>query len=157
MVERLAQRGTAASAAPEPSRTGPPTDRPGPPADPAEPPFVLAAAMKQLGGREGLFRDMVMYLETQAREAFVEIRRAQAAADGDAQAQAAHALKGTLVYLGAAPAVAAAERAVRAARSGDLAAAGAACRDLEGEVARLQLALSPYRTAAGPHSGAGGA
>lgn len=148
LVERLAQP-AARSAAPAANVSEPRLAQPARPAalvDPAEPPFVLAAAMKQLGGRENLFREMVAYLGTQTSEVFVQIRRAQGAGDAESLARAAHALKGTLIYLGAAPAVAAAQRAERLARAGDLAAATPACQDLEQEIARLQIALKPYQT-----------
>ena len=128
VVERLAQAAPVAQAVPPPSPAESPIVPPAPsaePADAAEPAFDLAAAMEQLGGREQLFRDMVTYFETQTGEVFAEIRQAQDDGDADALARAAHALKGTLVYLGAAPAVTAVQRVVQLCRAGDLAAAAA--------------------------------
>jgi CheY-like chemotaxis protein len=159
VVECLAGQSSAGQAVQAPSPTEPQIVLPAPPtkpiesADPAEPVFDFAAVMKHLGGRERLFQEMVAYLGIQAPEIFVEIRRAEEAEDADALGRAAHALKGTLVYLAAAPAVAAAERVEQLGRAGDLAAAGPACRYLEQEVARLQLALAPYHAASWePHT-----
>jgi HPt (histidine-containing phosphotransfer) domain-containing protein len=111
--------------------------------------------MRQLGGREALFRDMVAYLGSQSREVLAEIRRARDAGNAESLARAAHALKGTLVYLAAAPAMSAVKRVEQLGRAGDLAAAAPACRDLEREVARLQRALDSHPAAARPSQGAG--
>jgi len=143
VVERLAQPSTAAQMVSQPASSEVQATAPN---ELDEPVFVFAAAMKQLGGREKLFREMVAYLGPQALEVFREIRRAHAAGDAEALGRAAHALKGTLVYLGAAPAVAIAKQVEQLSRTGDLAAAGPASRILEREVARLQLALAPYRS-----------
>jgi signal transduction histidine kinase/DNA-binding response OmpR family regulator len=143
LIEGLAHP-SAAQPVPNPAATGPQAVLPAEPSDPAESTFSLEAALKQLGGREQLFREMVTYFETQAQDVLAAIRQAQDGRDAAAIARAAHALKGTLVYLGAAPAVAAAKRVEQLGRAGDLATAGSACRDLEQEVARLQLALGRY-------------
>jgi HPt (histidine-containing phosphotransfer) domain-containing protein len=106
------------------------------------PAFDFAEAMRQLGGRETLFREMVAYLGTQSREVFAQIRRAGDAGNAESLWRAAHALKGTLVYLAAAPAMSAVQHVEQLARAGDVAAAASACQDLEREVARLQRALT---------------
>jgi len=92
---------------------------------------------------------MIAYLDPQTAEGFATIRRALADGDPAAAGRAAHALKGTIVYLGAAPALDAVRRVEQLGRSGDLAAIGQAFRDLEYEVGRLQRALEPYRAATG--------
>jgi PAS domain S-box-containing protein len=147
-VERLARQAATSPPMPLPD-PGPSPAALAEPAPPDDAVFDRAAALRQLDGREALFREMVAYLEPQSAEASAAIRQALVDGDPATAGRAAHALKGTIVYLGAAPALDAVRRVEQLGRSGDLAATSQAFRDLEYEIVRLQKALEPYQTADG--------
>jgi len=70
------------------------------------------------------------------------IRKAAAAADGEALRRSAHALKGSLATIEAPLAFRAAERLEHAARAGDLTGAIGPVGELATELARLRQALA---------------
>jgi HPt (histidine-containing phosphotransfer) domain-containing protein len=92
-----------------------------------------------------LFQEMVGCLFDEANPILSRIEAALDRGDGAEIADAAHRLKGTVVYLGAGPAATATIRVEQIGRAGNLSQADDAIRQLAGEIQRLESALTPYR------------
>lgn len=88
-----------------------------------------------------LLREVVSQAETDVPVLLAQAQEALSHGDLDGARKAAHTLKGTLAYLGAAPALAEARALEEAARAGDLAGAAPRLVALRGEIARLFPAL----------------
>ena len=162
MVEQLAEKATAglsapaaapdASASPSPPPIGalPPAETASPPTPPGV--FDLNVAVRRCFGKYRLFQDMVKCLFDEA-DPLLERMRTASANGGEAElANAAHRLKGTVGYLGAAPAMEAVRRVEQMGRRGELTGAAEAIRQLEEQLAILKQAITPYRPAAGEDS-----
>jgi PAS domain S-box-containing protein len=133
-VERLgapAESPRSASAPPVTSRTP----------DRAAEVFDRQAALDSVGGRTKLLKDMAAFFLADAPQCLAEIQAGLRDRAPAALAQAAHRLRGSLLYLGAAPALQAAQRVERLGNSGDLTEAAAAIQVLGQEIARLEAAL----------------
>ena len=111
--------------------------------------FDLAAALKCAGGDMARLQKGVELYFREAPRLPAEMRAAAAVGDAVTIARAAHRLAGTLVYLGAPAALAAARRVDECGIAGDLTAAAEAIAALERELARLDSALAPHRLRAG--------
>ncbi|MGO8750992.1 MAG: response regulator [Thermoguttaceae bacterium] len=107
-------------------------------------PFNIDEALARLGGQMGLFREMVAFFSSDGPAILTEIQAAFRTGDAAAIARSAHRLKGTALYLGAGPALEAIARVEAIGRSGDLAGAAEAIREMDAEMARLDEALRPY-------------
>ena len=111
----------------------------------SQPAFDLEATLERLGGHYDLFRDIVGFFFRDTPALVLELRAALDTGDLSCVAKSAHRLKGTVLYLGAQPAILAASRVEAAGESRNLAEAAAALAQLEEEVARLEKTLAPYR------------
>ena len=109
------------------------------------PVFNLEGAFAQLGGEESLFREMVAFFYSDGMQVSSEIEAAVQAGDIATTEKKAHRLRGTLLYLGAEPAVAAVARVETLARTGKLMEMAGALRSMAVELTRLADALHPYR------------
>jgi CheY-like chemotaxis protein/HPt (histidine-containing phosphotransfer) domain-containing protein len=112
--------------------------------------FNLAEALASVAGQEDLLRRMVDYFFEEADAKLAEMQAGLQQGDGVPIARAAHRLKGTAVYLGAKPLMAALDRLETLARANDLAGAAEALEQLQRERVRLERALALYRSAP-PH------
>ena len=110
----------------------------------AEAVLCLEEALARLDGRRELFQEMVAFF-FQDTPAVLEGIRA-GLQDGSAAAldRHAHKLMGTLLYLGAEPALKAAQRVETIGRLGNLTEAAEAVSHLERELSRLEEALVPH-------------
>jgi PAS domain S-box-containing protein len=107
--------------------------------------FDLEGAVSKCFGKYDLFRDMVDCLFEETGP-LVERMLAAVAHDHPGElAQAAHRLKGTVVYLNAQPVVDACQRLEGIGASGDLSAAAEAVDELQRQLALLQEILEPHR------------
>ncbi len=97
--------------------------------------------MQRIGGAVPLLSEILGLFHDDAPRLMGDMRDALAAGDAGRLARAAHALKGMLGNLSAAPAHRAAARLEERARGGDLAAAAAAFSSLEAELKRLDAAI----------------
>ncbi len=136
-VERLANGAESPPAVAPPAASGPP----GPPAQG----FHCEAALAKLGGRANLLQDMAAFFLDDAPLRLAEIQAGLQARTPAAIARAAHRLKGTLVYLGAEPALQAAQQVEQIGRHGDLTDAAAAIQALAQEIAQLGADLRSWR------------
>jgi HPt (histidine-containing phosphotransfer) domain-containing protein len=120
-----------------------------PPPEAVEPPpadvFDLAEGIARSLGKYDLFRQMVGFFYQEADPLRDRMRAAVAEGDSDDLVYAVHRLKGTILYLGSHPAMQSAERLERIGRSGDLAPAAEALRDLERWIELLKSALASHR------------
>jgi CheY-like chemotaxis protein len=107
--------------------------------------FNLHEAIGKCFGELSMFQEMAECLFCEAGELVEQMRTALGNFDAAELAKAAHRLKGTVAYLGAAPATAATQRAEDIGRSGDLSAAPAALDKLAKELDRLKDALASHR------------
>lgn len=141
MVERLGTRQTTSIPSPQDGPTslagsGESTDERRPPVfDPEE-------ALSRLGGDEGLLKEMIgfFFREYEAVLSVLDEGRHHRAAPE--LAKLAHRLKGTLVYLGATPALQSANTLEAMAAAGNVASLGPAIARLREELVRLYQALS---------------
>ena len=92
-----------------------------------------------------MFQEMVEFFSAESSEMLDHMRAALQHADGAKVAWAAHRLRGTVLYLGAAPVLKAAERVEQAGTAGDLTAAAEAIETLEVQIKLLKRVLAPYR------------
>ncbi len=91
-----------------------------------------------------MFLSMVDFFFLESGTLLDQMRAAAGNADATDLALAAHRLKGTVLYLGAAACREAVEQVEQASRSGDLPAAAAALDELDAQIAILKEALAPY-------------
>jgi len=114
--------------------------RPAPPAS-GDGVFDREEALARCFDRE-MFDQMRKYFFTQSVEVVEQIRSALGRGAADEIARAAHALRGTLVYLASHPCVAAAEGVEEMGRNGDLHCAAPTIARLEVQIERLKAALT---------------
>ena len=114
---------------------------PGPVEDDVPPSWNPDAALAGLDGDRDILGEIVAALIETAPASIAAIRGAAKAGDAAALADAAHALKGAVSTVAAAPAHGVAARLESLARAGDLAGAIEQCDPLEQEMARLVAAL----------------
>jgi CheY-like chemotaxis protein/HPt (histidine-containing phosphotransfer) domain-containing protein len=155
MVERLAEKttGGALASAAAPDRSASPSPQP----MEAQPPdeaasatapasvFDLDLAVRRCFGKYRLFRDMARCLFDEADPLLEKMRTALADGNGVELANAAHRLKGTVGYLGAAPAMDAVRSVEQMGKRGELTGAAGAIRQLEEQLAILKQAIAPHR------------
>jgi CheY-like chemotaxis protein/HPt (histidine-containing phosphotransfer) domain-containing protein len=107
--------------------------------------FNLAVAVARTLGKYDLFRQMVDFFYQEADPLVARMRSAVAGGDAEDLIYAVHRLKGTILYLGSHRTMESADRLERIGRSGDLAPAADALRELEQWIERLKIALAPHR------------
>ena len=107
--------------------------------------FSMEQALTTLGGETGLFRSMVAHFFDDWPRTHAAIQAGLEDQDARAVARAAHRLKGTLLHLGAEPALEAVNRVEKSGSAGDLAASAADFQRLAHEIDRLSQALTPHR------------
>jgi HPt (histidine-containing phosphotransfer) domain-containing protein len=110
-----------------------------PPAGPALDP---AAALRRVGGDEGLLKELAGLCLDECAKLAGEIRTAVAARDGPKLRMAAHTLKGSVATFAAAEAEAAACHLEQIGRDGNWTDATAASAALDGAIGRLRPALA---------------
>jgi signal transduction histidine kinase/CheY-like chemotaxis protein/HPt (histidine-containing phosphotransfer) domain-containing protein len=113
-----------------------------PAAPPEAPPFDLEEALARVDGDEALMADIVGLIVRETPGVVQDIRLVVEHGDAARLQARAHALKGSLSYVAAQAAVAAAARLEQMGRAGDLGGARAGLAVLDHEVQRLLLALS---------------
>lgn len=106
------------------------------------------SSLERLGGNEQLLDDLAQFFLEDSAELLSEARAAIARQDAKSIERAAHSIRGLASNFGAHRTVCAAVALEELGRTGDLAAAWSACRELETEVSRLARALE-QRLAAG--------
>jgi HPt (histidine-containing phosphotransfer) domain-containing protein len=109
------------------------------------PVFRLDDALEKCLGRRDLFQEIVECLFGEADALLGQMRGALGDGAAAELAAAAHRLKGTVAYLGAAPALEATQCVETVGRSGDWSAAPAALERLARELDRLKEALGEHR------------
>jgi CheY-like chemotaxis protein/HPt (histidine-containing phosphotransfer) domain-containing protein len=114
------------------------------PQDPI-PVFDLTDAISKCYGEYALFQDVADCLFCEAGALVEQMRAAIREGDAAELAKTAHRLKGTVSYLGAAPALEATQHAESIGRSGDLSAASAVLEKLAIELDRLKAAIGEAR------------
>ena len=107
--------------------------------------FDLDKAVQRCFGKYAIFQDMVRCLFDEADPLLEKMRIALANGNAAEMGGAAHRLKGTVGYLGAAPATAAVQRVEQLGIDAELAGAAEAIRQIEEQLAILKQALGPYR------------
>jgi HPt (histidine-containing phosphotransfer) domain-containing protein len=107
--------------------------------------FDLAAALEGVEGRYDRLQRIIDIYFDEARLRVAQIRSGLAEQEAALVARAAHRLAGTLVYLKAARALAAARCVDDLAAAGDLCGANAAFATLEQDLALLDQALASER------------
>jgi PAS domain S-box-containing protein len=136
--------------APAPQDTPPPVS--------AEPLSVDPTVMlTRVGGDEKLLRELVDVFYQDCPRLMSEIATAIRAGNASALNEAAHSLKGMVAFFGMRSVTAAALKLETLGRQGELEQAAGAYTELTREVAQLQQALAPLRSAADASSGRGGA
>jgi CheY-like chemotaxis protein len=146
-VERLGERGPGTRpSSPEGQDSSSPPPAPGA-ARPAAPGgvFHLEEALARCGGY-GMFEKMVEYFFADADPLLERMTAALGSGRAAEMGGAAHRLKGTAGYLGAADAMLAAQRVEQAGACGDLPGAAALLAQLERQIQGLKKALARYRT-----------
>jgi HPt (histidine-containing phosphotransfer) domain-containing protein len=116
-------------------------------------------AMSKCDGNYDIVQDMIGCFFDEADPLIAKMRSALSDSNAAGPANAAHRLKGTVLYLGAHSAADATQRVEQIGKSGDLVEAAEAIGELANEIERLYAALAPHRrdwgncTAAGliPH------
>jgi len=108
--------------------------------------FDFDEALRRCFGARQMFVEMVDFLEAEAPALLGRIRAAIERGEAPEAANAAHRLRGTLLYLGARPAQEAALQVERAGMAGDPAAAGVALQDLQRRIEQLRPLLAAHRT-----------
>jgi PAS domain S-box-containing protein len=109
------------------------------------PVFNLDEAVSKCCGKYELFQEVASCLFCEADSLLEQMRAAFSAGAATEFADAAHRLKGTVAYLGAAPALAATRCAEDIGRSGDLSTAPAALETLAMELGLLKDAIDGHR------------
>ncbi len=145
LMERLAE-GTA-------ERTADPTLKTAEVAIPSEkspatvqaPVFDLDEAVRKCYGKYSMFQEMVGCLFDEADVLLEQMRTALTKSDVQVIYEAAHRLKNTVVYLGAAPTAEATQRVEQIRRSGDLTDVAEAIQRLEEQLAMLKRAVAPHK------------
>ncbi len=107
--------------------------------------FNLDEAVSKCFGKDELFQEMAGCLFCEADSLVEQMRAALSDGAGIELANAAHRLKGTVAYLGAAPALAATRCVEEVGRSDNLSVAPAAIEKLAMELDRLKDALGDHR------------
>jgi two-component system, sensor histidine kinase and response regulator len=107
--------------------------------------FDLDDAVKHCYGKYDMFQDMVGCLFDEADPLLERMRSALGKADAAELLKASHRLKGTVLYLGAHPALDATGRVEQMGLSGDLTGAAEAIQQLEKQIELLKAAISPHR------------
>jgi HPt (histidine-containing phosphotransfer) domain-containing protein len=107
--------------------------------------FDLAAALEGVDGRYDRLQKMVEFYFGEAAVLLAQMQAGLEAQDAVAITRAAHRLAGTLVYLKAEPALAAARRVDDLSVAGDLQCVAEAIPRLEHQLALLDRALVPHR------------
>jgi CheY-like chemotaxis protein len=110
----------------------------------AETVLCLEEALARLDGRRELFQEMVAFFFRDSPAVLDGIRSGLQDGSATALDRHAHKLMGTLLYLGAEPALQAARRVETIGRLGNLTEAAEAVSHLERELSRLEEALAPY-------------
>ena len=110
----------------------------------ATPVFQLEEAMARCMGKQELFQQMIGFFVEESVASLPAIRLGLERRDVAAMAQAAHRLRGTVLYLGATRTAEAALKVERLSEAGDLVAAAEAIRQLEQECAALKETLAAY-------------
>jgi HPt (histidine-containing phosphotransfer) domain-containing protein len=100
------------------------------------------SALRRVGGRADLLKNIVKLFHTESDKLLREIRDAVASGDAAKLRRVAHSLKGSADCFAAEPVVATAQRLELMGQRNELADAEQACAELEREVARLKLALA---------------
>jgi PAS domain S-box-containing protein len=108
------------------------------------PVFDLDEALGKCLDQYDLFQEMAGCLFCEADALLEQMRAALSNGAATELANAAHRLKGTVAYLGAAPAMEATQHVEAIGRSGDLSAAAAAIETLAHELERLKEALGEH-------------
>jgi HPt (histidine-containing phosphotransfer) domain-containing protein len=111
--------------------------------------FDLDDAVKHCFGKYTMFQQMADCLFDEADPLVEQMRAALAAGQATELGNAAHRLKGTVAYLGAAPALDATRAVEQKGKSGELMSAGEAIQRLEQQLLLLKEELAPHRSAAG--------
>jgi signal transduction histidine kinase/HPt (histidine-containing phosphotransfer) domain-containing protein len=111
--------------------------------------YNIDDAVMRCFGEYDLFREMVGCFFCEADPLLARMRTALGDGDAAEMANAAHRLKGTLGYLGAAPAMDATQRVEQIGKSRDLTAAAEAIQRLDGQLAILKRAIALHRPATG--------
>jgi PAS domain S-box-containing protein len=153
LIERLANPPCVAQPTPaqDPLSSVPldplPADPPVPPtvsqAGPAE--FDLEEAVRKCFGQESMFHEMVGCFFDESDVLVEQMRSALVQGNGEEAYRAAHRLKNTVVYLGAAPATEAVREVERFSKANDLTAAAHAVGELEQRLGRLKPILAEHR------------
>ncbi|MBW3597391.1 MAG: Hpt domain-containing protein [Planctomycetes bacterium] len=99
-------------------------------------------ALEATGGDRGLLQELVDAFLAESRSLMAGIERAIADGDAAELQRLAHSLKGGIRFFGADAPAEAAWRMEQAGRDGDFSAAQKLMADLEGELHKLQAALS---------------
>jgi PAS domain S-box-containing protein len=120
-------------------------EEPPPPPATASVDFDLDEAVRKCFGKYAMFQDMVGCFFDEVDQLVGQMHSTLAQGNGDEAYHAAHRLKNTVVYLGAARAAEATEQVERHCRSGDLAAAVQAVEELQQRLASLAPQLTEYR------------
>jgi len=104
--------------------------------------FDLDEALSICGGNYGIVQEMVACLFDEADSLIEKMRTALNTGNATGLGNAAHRLKGTVLYLGARSATDATQRVERIGQSGDLTAAAEAIDELLTQIERLKEALA---------------
>jgi len=107
--------------------------------------FDLAEALEGVDGRYDRLQKIVEFYFREASPLLAQMRTGVQCQDGTAIARAAHRLAGTLVYLRAKRALAAARRVDDLGVAGDLHTVSEEISTLEHDLAVLEKALVPHR------------
>ena len=110
----------------------------------AVPAFCLDEALARVAGETELLRQMAGYFLDDAPEQLAAMRAALERKDLPAIGRAAHRLRGTVIYLGAAAALAVLEQLEEAAGSADPRPAARRLEELAPKLAALTQALTAY-------------
>lgn len=146
LVERMAEKAAASAQGGPSEEPQVPAARPAfasPPAGTANV-FNLEDALTHCGD-EQIFRSMTDFFFCESTTLVDQMRVALGSGDALTISRAAHRLKGTVVFLGARPAVDAADQVERLDACRDMAAAAAAINRLEEQLELLRRALSAHR------------
>jgi two-component system, sensor histidine kinase and response regulator len=145
LVERMAEQPAGLHAAPAPQPVE--ATSPGHAAPPAARTsvFDLDDAVTHCFGNYRLFQDMVGCLFGEGDALLEQMRTALANGNATEMGNVAHRLKGTVCYLGAAPALEANRRVEEMDKAGNLEGAAEAIHQLTEQVEILKAALAPHR------------
>jgi HPt (histidine-containing phosphotransfer) domain-containing protein len=111
--------------------------------------FNVEEALARCMGQQQMLLEMIDYFSGESGAVLPAIRASTSEHDAAAMGRAAHRLKGTLIYLGAQPAIEAAQDLEQMGLNNDLTGADRAVERLAHEVELLRQALAPYRAEAG--------